>query len=150
MKIHSTNTNATASNLSRFAFALRRHRSSLLVSLLSLSFALFLVTVVPAQPIHAATLVGNVLGNADFETGSLSPWVKWGYPRSTVMVLNCCSHTPGTSWSAYIVPDGRYVELQQNLTVGPPTQVPLPQVIAGNPYHLQAWVYTGGLTAQVA
>ncbi len=89
----------------------------------------------------------NLLGNWDFESGSLAPyWKKWGYPASTAMVLNCCAHTPGDAWSGYIVPNGKWVELQQELTVGGDGYPLHP----GGIYTLQAWVYTSGMTATVA
>ncbi len=80
----------------------------------------------------------NLVGNPGFETGSLLPWRKWGYPRSTVITLNCCGHS-GSSWSAWVVPDGRYVELQQDISVVP-----------RRTYILTAWSYTNGMNAQIA
>ena len=59
-------------------------------------------------------------------------------PISVVGVQNTDNHTPDGSWSGYIIPNGRYVELQQNLTVR-----------WGSQYHLQAYVKTNGMTAQL-
>lgn len=86
---------------------------------------------------------GNLLQNANFETGSLSPWVKWGYPRSTVNVWASYNHTPNGSWSGYIIPDGRWVEMQQVWTGNLP-------VTPGHRYYLGAFVTSNGMTAQVA
>ncbi len=89
-------------------------------------------------PVAFAAYSANLLQNPSFETGSLIPgWQKWGYPISVVRVQNCCASDG--SWSAFVQPNGRYVELQQTLSV-----------FQGNQYHLQAWVYTDGSTFQVS
>ncbi len=85
---------------------------------------------------------GGLIGNPGFETGDpsgnhLPPWQKWGYPISNVQAISCCSHS-GT-WSAWVEPKGKYVELQQNISV-----------TTRRTYELTAWVYTyGALNAQV-
>jgi len=110
---------------------------SILLRCILLCIILLLGIFVFQWTISPALAQGGLLGNPGFETGSLPPWVKWGYPRSTVMALNCCGHSG--SWSAWVVPDGRYVELQQNVSVTP-----------RRTYNLTAWAYTNGLNAQVA
>jgi hypothetical protein len=107
-----------------------------------LFLAVFLWASSPAPIAYAQG--SNPIQNPGFETGSLSPWVKWGYPRSTVNVWRNYNHTPGGSWSGYIIPDGRYVELQQSLGVsasGP--------IIPNHSYDLSAWVITNGMTTDV-
>lgn len=107
------------------------HRRILSIILL-LSIFLFLLTISPVLAQGP-----NLVVNPGFESGILQPWLKWGYPRSTVMTLNCCGYSG--SWSAWIVPDGRYVELQQNISVTP-----------RRTYDLTAWVKTNALNGQVA
>jgi hypothetical protein len=123
------------SGVSLFSSTVCRQGPSRLILLLGLGFALVLVAISPVQTALAASLNGNVLNNADFETGSLPNWKKWGYPRSTVMTMNCCNHTPGGAWSAFIVPDGKYVELQQEFLVGDGQPI-----LPNNRYHLEGWV----------
>lgn len=113
--------------------------------------SLLLLLVASAQ---SASANGNQLWNPGFESGSLTSgfpswnnqWVKFGYPRSVVGVQNCCNHMSVGGWSGYIVPNGRYVELQQNPTVCQTGCT----VVAGNQYYLEAWVYTSaGMTATI-
>jgi hypothetical protein len=80
----------------------------------------------------------NLVYNAGFESGQLNKgWVKWGYPISVVGV-DGSNRTPDGAWSGYIQPQGRYVELQQNITL-----------IWGVEYHLQAYVKTNGMSANL-
>ncbi len=103
---------------------------------------LFLWTSSPVS-IAFAQSGNNQTQNANFETGSLDPyWVKWGYQRSSVNVWQQYNHTPNGSWSGYIIPDGRYVELQQVWRGNLP-------VVSGHRYYLSAFVTTNGMTAHV-
>lgn len=100
-------------------------RKNVCVLLLGVVIFLGTVTVVLAQN-------PNLVVNPGFESGDLLPgWQKWGYLISDVLVRQCCSHSG--AWSAYVSPNGRYVELQQNITV-----------TTRRTYRLQAWVLTSG------
>lgn len=88
---------------------------------------------------------GNLIQNANFETGNLAPWARFVYNPNDpgiVKVEPCCAnHTPGGTWNAYIQPQGQYVEMYQWVPVS-----------ANRRYRLGAWVSTGpenttGMTA---
>ncbi len=111
------------------------HRRRLLSIILLLGTVAFLWT--SSSTLIAFAQSGNLIGNPGFESGILDPWQKWGYLISDVLVRQCCGHTG--AWSAYVAPNGRYVELQQNIPV-----------TTRRTYELTAWVYTnGGLNAEV-
>ena len=82
----------------------------------------------------------NLLQNANFESGSLSPWFK--FPSSApgiVAVESCCGNqTPGGTWDGYIQPQGQYVEMAQNVSV-----------IPGKKYRLAVTVSTKNMTGQL-
>jgi serine protease len=82
----------------------------------------------------------NLLQNANFETGSLSPWFK--FPSAApgiVAVESCCANqTPGGTWDGYIQPQGEYVELTQKVNV-----------IPGKRYRLAVTVSTKGMTGEL-
>jgi len=109
---------------------IRRRRIPTIILLLGVF--LFLGT------ISSAFAQGGLLANPSFESGNLLPgWAKWGYPISNVQVLSCCFHS-GT-YSAWVEPKGKYVELQQNVSVQP-----------FRTYELKAYAYTyGAFNAQV-
>jgi hypothetical protein len=112
-------------------------RGSSFSLLMLLSLALFSLMAGSAPRVEAET--GDLIQNADFESGSLSPWVK--YPPSapgTVGVTNdpCCNHTPGGHGSGYIKPGNAFIEIFQNVNVQPGTE-----------YILNAWISTNGMTA---
>ena len=82
----------------------------------------------------------NLLQNANFETGSLSPWSKSpGTAPGIVAVESCCANqTPGGTWDGYIQPQGQYVEMLQKVTL-----------IPGKRYRLAATVSTKNMTGEL-
>lgn len=82
----------------------------------------------------------NLIENADFETGDLSPWFKWPAGAAGLAdIESCCGNqTPDGFWDGYIQPKGEYVELTQNVPV-----------IAGKRYRLEATVSTRGMVGSL-
>lgn len=77
---------------------------------------------------------GNLLQNRGFESGSLSPWARYG--TGTLAVQNCCAHAG--YWSAKLTATNNYVEIYQPVGVQPNER-----------YRLIVWVYTNGTTARL-
>jgi hypothetical protein len=114
----------------------RRFLSCILLLVLALSPR----SIAPAPTTLAAGT--EILRNRDFETGSLSPWLK--YPPTApgiVGVENCCANrTPGGTWDSYMYPKSAEVFLYQDVSV-----------VSGQIYHLEAWVSmrSSAMTAQL-
>ena len=83
--------------------------------LLLFSLALFSLMAGSAPRVEAET--GDLVQNADFESGNLSSWVTYCAPGGSgnTRVTNdaCCNHTPGGRWSGYIKPQTGFIEIYQ-------------------------------------
>lgn len=76
----------------------------------------------------------NLLQNPSFESG-MNPWA--GYGSTGVVGTQTCCAKDGTR-SAYLEPNGNYMELYQNVSITP-----------GARYRLKVFVYTNGVTANL-
>jgi hypothetical protein len=122
-----------------------RARGTSFSLLLLFSLALFLLMAGSAPRVEAET--GDLVQNADFESGSLLPWVTYFAPGGSgnTGVTNdaCCNHTPGGRWSGYIKPQTGFIEIYQNIPVTPGKIEP------SKSYYLLAWISTNGMTAKL-